>query len=80
MIINTQMQISITDAEKNFRKVTELVDKNGSAVILKNNRPRYIIMEYADAEELVTATDDDANAQSDRLIDKYLEAYKELAK
>lgn len=80
MTIDTNTLISITEANQNFSKVARLVDENGSAIILKNNIPRYIIMEFPEAEKLQTAPDDDVEAISKRLIEKNLEAYKELAK
>ena len=80
MIINTNVLVSITEANQNFSKVARLVDENGSAIILKNNVPRYIIMEFSEAEKLTTAQDENVEAVSRRLIEKNLEAYKELAK
>ena len=41
MNVNTKSLVSITEANQNFSKVARLVDENGSAVILKNNIPRY---------------------------------------
>ncbi len=80
MTINTKTLISINEANQNFSKVARLVDENGSAVILKNNVPRYIIMEYSEAEKLTTVPDERVEEISRRLIEKNLEAYKELAK
>ncbi len=80
MTLNDQTQVPITEAEQDFSKVARLVDKNGSVVILKNNKPRYIIMEYSDVEALTNATDEDVQAASRLLIEKNIEAYKELAK
>lgn len=80
MTVNTNALISITEANRNFSKVARIVDENGSAIILKNNVPRYIIMEFTEAEKLQTAPDEDVEAVSKRLIAKNLEAYKELAK
>ena len=80
MTINTNTLVSITEATQNFSKVARLVDENGSAVILKNNVPRYIIMEFSEAEKLTAAQDEDVEAVSRRLIEKNLEAYRELAK
>ena len=80
MTIDTNTLVSITEANQNFSKVARLVDENGSAIILKTNVPRYIIMEFPEAEKLQTAPDDDVEAISKRLIEKNLEAYKELAK
>ncbi len=80
MLVNTNTLVSITEANQNFSKVARLVDENGSAVILKNNVPRYIIMEFPAAEEIQNAFDEDIASISKRLIEKNLEAYKELAK
>ncbi len=80
MTINTNTLVSITEANQNFSRVARIVDENGSAIILKNNVPRYIIMEFPEAEKLQTAPDEDIEAISQRLIAKNLEAYKELAK
>ncbi len=80
MIVNTNNIVSITEANQNFSKVARLVDESGAAVILKNNVPRYVIMEFLEVEKLQTAPDENVNIISKRLIDKNLKAYKELAK
>ena len=80
MTVNTNSLISITEANQNFSKVARLVDENGSAVILKNNVPRYIIMEFSEVEKMQNASDEDVNDISKRLIAQNLEAYKKLAK
>ena len=46
MMINTDNLVSITDANQNFSRVARMVDENGAAIILKNNVPRYILMEF----------------------------------
>jgi len=80
MTVNTKTLVSITEANQNFSKVARLVDQNGSAVILKNNVPRYIVLEYSEVEKMQTASDEDVADISKRLIAKNLEAYKVLAK
>lgn len=80
MTINTNTLVSITEANQNFSKVARLVEQNGSAVILKNNVPRYIVLEFSEVEKAQTATDEDIADISRRLIAKNLEAYRELAK
>lgn len=55
MKVNTNALVSITEANQNFSKVARLVDENGSAVILKNNTPRYLIVEFSKAENMQTA-------------------------
>ena len=47
---------------------------------MKNNVPRYIVLEFSEVEKVQTADDEDVAEISKRLIAKNLEAYKELAK
>ena len=78
--INTNNLVSITEANQNFSKVARLVDENGSAVILKNNVPRYLIVEFGQAEKEQLASDEDVMSISKRLIAKNKQAYEVLAK
>ncbi len=80
MNINTENLVSITEANQNFSKVARMVDKNGSVIILKNNVPRYLIVEFGKAENEQFATDEDVMAISERLIMKNKDAYEVLAK
>ena len=80
MNINTNSLVSITEANQNFSKVARLVDENGSAVILKNNVPRYLIVEFSQAENEQIASDEDIMSISKRLIVKNRQAYEVLAK
>lgn len=80
MTVNTNSLVSITEANHNFSKVARLVDENGSAVILKNNVPRYVVLEFSELEKMQTASDEDVSTVSERLISKNLQAYMELAK
>jgi antitoxin Phd len=80
MNVNIKSLVSITEANQNFSKVARLVDETGSAVILKNNVPRYIIMDISQAQNEEIADDEDINQISKRLIAKNKEAYEVLAK
>lgn len=80
MNVNTKNFVSITEANQNFSKVARMVDENGSAVILKNNVPRYLILEFSQAEQEQTANDEDIREISKRLIAKNKKAYEVLAK
>ena len=79
MNINTKSLVSITEANQNFSKVARIVDENGAAVILKNNVPRYLIVEFSQAEEEQLASNEDIMAISKRLIAKNRVAYEVLA-
>lgn len=74
------IQLHTICSHQNFSKVARLVDENGSAVILKNNVPRYLIVEFSQAETEQLASDEDVKEISKRLIEKNKSAYEALAK
>lgn len=80
MQVNVKNIVSISEANQNFSKVARLVDENGSAVILKNNTPKYILIDFNkfQAEEL--AKDDDVKTIASRFLAKHKAAFLELAK
>ena len=80
MTINTNAMVSITEANQNFSKVARLVDELGTAVILKNNVPRYLVIDFSKAEADTVAPDEDVLTVSIRLIEQNREAYEVLAK
>lgn len=80
MNINSNTMISISEANQNFSKVTKLVDKYGSAVILKNNAPKYVIIEFNQADEIQNSSDDDVIEASKKLMKRNQKVYEELAK
>ncbi|MBR1391190.1 MAG: type II toxin-antitoxin system Phd/YefM family antitoxin [Lachnospiraceae bacterium] len=80
MNVNTKNLVSITEANQNFSRVARMVDENGSVVILKNNSPRYLLIEFGQAEKEQIAEDEDLLAISKRLIEINRDAYEVLAK
>ena len=80
MTIDTNTMISITEANQNFSKVTKVVDEHGTAVILKNNVPRYIVVDFSMMEKEKIAATEDVLSISERLIKQNMEAYEVLAK
>ena len=83
MMINTNLLVPMTDANQNFSKVVRMVDENGIAVILKNNKPRYIVVDFDEYEEIKTAKEKRAKKISDIgdiIISENIEAFEELAK
>ena len=68
MTIDTNTMISITEANQNFSKVARVVDEHGTAVILKNNVPRYLVIDFSKAEQEKMASTEDVLAISERLI------------
>ena len=80
MNINSEAIVSITEANQNFSRVTRIADKNGEAVIFKNNRPKYRLIDLDSVSEL-TLTDDEAiDVAAARVLKRYKAAFAELAK
>ena len=80
MMINANSLVSISEANEDFSRVARMVDETGAAVILKNNMPRYIVLEYSQFEN-----DDFVDTQTreeigERIVKQHLHAFKELAK
>ena len=79
MNINTKNIVSITEANQNFSKVARLVDEDGAAVILKNNVPRYLVLEFSQAEQEQSNDNESLQAISQRLITKNRKAFRDIA-
>lgn len=83
MIVNTNSLVAMTEANQNFSKVTRLVDEEGLAVILKNNKPKYIVVSFDEYDEIKTAMQNRKKKISDladELLSENMEALTELAK
>lgn len=83
MTVETSALVPMTEANQNFSKVTRLVDEAGLAVILKNNKPRYIVVDFEEYDEFQAARaarKQKVEAAADQLIAENLEAFQELAK
>lgn len=80
MMINTNALIAMTDANQNFSKVSRLVEEQGAAVILKNNKPRYAVIDFSEYDSFCEYRCSLIEKTADDLIEKNIEAFKELAK
>lgn len=83
MTVETSTLVPMTEANQNFSKVARLVDEAGLAVILKNNKPRYIVVDFEEYDEIQsarTARKQKVEAVTDQLIAENMEALQELAK
>ncbi len=81
MFINTDAMFSMTQANQNFSQVARYVDKNGEAVVIKNNKPKYVVLDVEQNDLLLNLTDDEKiEIVARRILKRYLPAFKELAK
>ena len=80
MKIDTTVLVPMTEANQNFSKVARLVDESGMAVILKNNKPRYMIMSFTEYEEIQADRRKLFLAAADSVMLENHEALLDLAK
>ena len=60
-----------------------MVDKDGMAVSLKNNQPRYVVVDFAEYEMIAAAMQmrkAKISAVADTILEENMEAFLELAK
>lgn len=81
MYINTDSIFSMTQANQNFSQVARAADREGEAVVFKNNRPKYLVIDMENNNYLLDLSEDEKiDIVSRRILEKYYEAFLELAK
>ena len=81
MYINTETIFSMTQANQNFSVVARAVDREGEAVVFKNNKPKYLVVNMENNDRLLDLTEDEKiDIVTKRVLNKYIGAFKELAK
>ena len=80
MNIDTNSIVTATEANQNFSKVTRIADQYGRAVVFKNNAPRYLVIQFAIADQVEDAAKSEVLASASKIMDLYDDAFKELAK
>jgi len=60
MNIDTKTVVSMTEANQNFSRVSRMVEQHGSAIIFKNNVPRYLVVDFAKLDDIVSDSDEEA--------------------
>lgn len=80
MNINTKTIVSMTEANQNFSKVAKVAEQNGSAVIFKNNRPKFLLMDVEKNDYLELSDNEKIDIIARRVMKRHLPAFEELAK
>lgn len=80
MTINTNTIISVSEANQNFSKAIRIAEKNGQAIIFKNNRPKYILLDLDSNPPIEMSDDEKIDFVAARILKKYKPAFEELAK
>lgn len=80
MTIDTNTIVSVTEANQNFSRVTRIAEKHGQAVLFKNNRPRYLLIDMENSPVIDMTEDEKIDFVAARILKKHKEAFLELAK
>ena len=80
MKIDSNVIVPMTEANQNFSRVVRLVDESGMAVIMKNNKPRYMVVSFSEYDKIQAARNKLFNETADSVIAENMEALRELAK
>ena len=78
--INTNTIVSVTEANQNFSRVSRIAEKNGQAVIFKNNRPKYMLIDLESNPMLELTDDEKIDIVAARILKRFKPAFEELAK
>ena len=80
MKIDSNTVVTMSEANKNFSRVARLVDQYGSAVVFKNSVPRYLVLDFAAVDKMQMASAQDVNACASALMNRFDDAFRDLAK
>lgn len=80
MKIDTNTIVSVTEANQNFSRVTRIAEKNGQAVIFKNNRPKFMLIDLENSPILDMTDDEKIDVVAARILRRFKPAFEELAK
>ena len=80
MQIDSNTIVTATEANQIFSKVARIAEKKGRAVVFKNNRPKYLVIDL-DVEPQIEMTEDEKiNFVAERILREHKAAFQELAK
>lgn len=80
MTIDTKTIVSATEANQNFSRVARIAESNGQAIIFKNNKPKYILVDVESTPYFDMTDDEKIDVIAARILKKYKPAFEELAK
>ena len=70
MLIDSNQIVSMTEANQNFSKVVRQVEDNGCAVIFKNNKPKFVIIDIEAMNPSIAMSDDRIDKAAKREVSR----------
>ena len=80
MTINTETITTMTEANQNFSKVAKVAENNGQAVIFKNNKPKFLLIDVDSNSYFDISDDEKIDVAAKRIMNRFKPAFEELAK
>ena len=80
MKIDTNEIILVSAANQNFSNAMKIADRRGKAVIFKNNKPRYSLMNIEENPIIEMTDDEKIDFVATRILREHKKAFLELAK
>ena len=80
MQIDTNTIVSVTEANQNFSRVSRIAEKQGQAIIFKNNRPKFLLIDVDRSPVLELTDDEKIDIVAARVLNRFRPAFEELAK
>ena len=80
MNINTETITTMTEANQNFSKVARVAENNGQAVIFKNNKPKFLLIDVESNSYFDITDDEKIDVAARRIMNRFKPAFEELAK
>lgn len=80
MIIDSRKIITVTETNQNFSKAARIADVHGDALVFKNNRPKYKLVNLEIEPDLELTDDEKIDIVAKRILARYKPAFMELAK
>ena len=80
MNINTDTITTMTEANQNFSKVAKVAENNGQAVIFKNNKPKFLLVDLESDSYFDITDDEKIDVAAKRIMNRFKPAFEELAK
>ncbi len=80
MNINTETITTMTEANQNFSKVAKVAENHGQAVIFKNNKPKFLLIDVDSNSYFDISDDEKIDVAAKRIMNRFKPAFEELAK
>ncbi len=70
MLIDSNQIVSMTEANQNFSKVASQAEENGSVVIFKNNKPKFVLVDIDSMKLSLPSSDEHLDKVTKREISR----------